>query len=115
MEIAATLGDFDWVIHLDAEYQKARKMLAVGDQYESEDILIKAIIGTGHISDNIKLKDIRETLVDNYELNWTTQKIHTMLISLGFETSFDGKYDKLVANSDLIRRLATEKNIPIEP
>ena len=47
MEIAATLGDFDWVIHLDAEYQKARKMLAVGDQYESEDILIKAVVGIG--------------------------------------------------------------------
>jgi len=115
MEIAATLGDFDWVIHLDAEYQKARKMLAVGDQYESEDILIKAVVGTGDISDNVKLKDIRETLVDSYELKWTTQKIHTILVSLGFEVVFDGKYDRLVADGDLLRRLATERNIPIEP
>lgn len=114
MEIAATLGDFDWLIHLDAEYQKARKMLAVGDQYESEDVLIKAVIAAGGISEDVRLKDIREAL-EELNLRWTTQKIHTVLVSLGFETSFDGKYDRLVGAGDLLRRLATEKNIPIEP
>ena len=115
MEIAGTLGDFDWIIHLDAEYQKARKMLAVGDQYESEDVLIKAVIAAGGISEGVRLKEIREELEHNFNLKWTTQKIHTTLTSLGFETSFDGKYDKLVGAGDLLRRLAMERNIPIEP
>ena len=115
MEIAATLGDFDWVIHLDSEYQKARKMLAVGDQYESEDVLIKAVIAASGESENIKLKDIKQTLFENFNLNWTTQKTHSMLTALGFETIFDGKYDRLVANSALLRGLASEKNIPLEP
>jgi len=115
MEIAATLGDFDWVIQLDSEYQKARKMLAVGDQYESEDILIKAVIAAGGLSEDVKLKDIGEALEHNFNLKWTTQKIHTTLTSLGFETTFDGKYDRLVDAGDLLRQLATERNIPIEP
>jgi len=102
MEIAATLGDFDWVIHLDAEYQKARRMLAVGDQYESEDILIKALIATGGESENVKLKDIKQTLADNFDLNWTTQKVHSMLVSLNFGTIFDGKYDKVIADGGLL-------------
>lgn len=115
MEIASTLDDFDWVIYLDTEYQKARKMLAVGDQYESEDVLIKAVIAAGGILENVRLKDIREELEHNFNLKWSTQKTHTTLTSLGFETSFDGKYDRLVGAGDLLRRLATEKNIPIEP
>lgn len=115
MEIAGTLGDFNWVIQLDSEYKKARKMLAVGDQYESEDVLIKAVIAAGGISEDVRLKDIREELEHNFNLKWTTQKIHTTLTSLGFETTFDGKYDRLVVAGDLLRRLATEKNIPIEP
>ena len=115
MEIAATLRDWDWLISLDSEYQKARKMLAVGDQYESEDVLIKAVIAAGGISEDVRLKDIREALEHNFNLKWTTQKIHTTLTSLGFETTFDGKYDRLVGASDLLRRLATERNIPIEP
>ena len=114
MQIAATLGDFDWVIHLDAEYQKARKMLAVGDQYESEDVLIKAAITAGGISEDVRLKDIRDTLRE-LGLEWTTQKIHTTLTSLSVETTFDGKYDRLAGAGDLLRRLATERNIPIEP
>jgi hypothetical protein len=115
MEIAAILGDWDWLISLDSEYQRAHKMLAVGDQYESEDVLIKAVIAAGGISVNVRLKDIREVLEHNFNLKWTTQKIHTTLTSLGFETNFDGKYDKLVDADDLLRRLATERNIPIEP
>jgi 3-dehydroquinate dehydratase len=114
MEIAATLGDFDWVISLNSEYEKARKMLAVGDQYESEDVLIKAVIAAGGISEDVRLKDIGEALENNFNLKWTTQKVHTTLTSLGFQTHFDGKYDKLVGAGDLLRRLATEKNIPIE-
>jgi energy-coupling factor transporter ATP-binding protein EcfA2 len=113
IEISGALGDFDWVIHLDAEYQKARKMLAVGDQYESEDVLIKAVIAAGGLSENVKLKDIRETLEDLC-LGWTTQKIHTTLTSLGFEIAFDGKYDRVVDAGDLLRRLTRERNIPIE-
>jgi hypothetical protein len=113
MEIAASIGDWDWLISLDAEYQKARKMLAVGDQYESEDVLIKAVIAAGGLSENVRLKDIREALED-LGLGWTTQKIHTTLTSLGFETEFDGKYDRLVGAGDLLRRLATERNIPID-
>lgn len=115
MEIAATLGDFDWVISLDSEYQKARKMLAIGDQYESEDVLIKAVIAAGGISQDVKLKAIGQALENNFNLKWTTQKIHTTLTSLGFETTFDGKYDKLVGAGDLLRRMAAERNIPIEP
>jgi len=114
MEIAATLRDWDWIISLDSEYKKARKMLAVGDQYESEDVLIKAVIAAGGISENVRLKDIREELEHNFNLNWTTQKIHTTLTSLGFETNFDGKYDRLVDAGDLLRRVAAERNIPIE-
>lgn len=114
MEIAATLGDFDWVIHLDMEYQKARKMLAVGDQYESEDVLIKAILATNGESENVKLKDITQTLLDNFLLKWTTQKVHSMLVSLNFEVYFDGKYDRLRANGGLLRQVITERNIPIE-
>lgn len=113
IEVAAKLGDLDWVIHLDAEYQKAKRMLAVGDQYESEDVLIKATIGAGGITQEIRLKDIRESLENNFNLSWTTQRIHTTLTSLGFETHFDGKYDRLVNAGDLLRRLATERNIPI--
>jgi len=115
MEIAATLGDFDWVIHLDAEYQKACKMLAVGDQYESEDVLIKAVIAAGGISEDVTLKDIRVVLEQNFDLKWTSQRIHTTLVSLGFKTDFDGRYDRLVGAGDLLRRLANERNIPIEP
>lgn len=115
MEIAATIGDWNWLISLDSEYQRARKMLAVGDQYESEDVLVKAAIAAGAISVDVRLKDIRETLERNFNLKWTTQKIHTTLTSLGFVITFDGKYDKLVGAGDLLRRLATEKNIPIEP
>ena len=115
MEIAASLGDFDWIINLDAEYQKARKMLAVGDQYESEDVLIKAVIAAGGISEDVKLKEIREVLENNFNLKWSTQRIHTTLTSLGLETNFDGKYDKLVGAGNILRQLATERNIPIEP
>ena len=114
MEIAATLGDFDWVIHLDAEYQKARKMLAVGDQYESEDVLIKAILATDGESEDVKLKDITQTLSDDFLLKWTTQKVHSMLVSLNFEVYFDGKYDRVRADGGLLRQLMTERNIPIE-
>lgn len=114
IEIAGVLGDFDWVIHLDAEYQRARKMLAVGDQYESDDVLIKAVTAAGGLSEDVRLKDIREAL-EELGLNWSTQKIHTTLTSLGFETNFDGRYDKLVNAGDLLRELARERNIPIEP
>jgi energy-coupling factor transporter ATP-binding protein EcfA2 len=115
IEIAGALGDFDWVIHLDEEYKRARKMLAVGDQYESEDVLIKAVIAAGGLSGAVKLKDIRESLEHNFDLKWSSQKVHTTLTSLGFETNFDGKYDRLVNAGDLLRRLATERNIPLEP
>lgn len=115
IEIAGALGDFDWVIHLDAECQKARKMLAVGDQYESEDVLIKAAIAAGGLSGDVRLKVIRDSLEDSFELKWTAQKVHTTLTSLGFETKFNGKYDILVNGGDLLRRLARERNIPVEP
>lgn len=114
IEIAGALVDLDWVIHLDAEYQKARKMLAIGDQYESEDILIKAVIAAGGLSEDVRLKDIRESLEHDFSLRWTTQKIHTTLTSLGIETTFDGKYDRLIGAGDLLIGLARERNIPIE-
>jgi hypothetical protein len=114
IEIAGVLGDFDWVIYLNEEYKRAQKMLAVGDQYESEDVLIKAVIAAGGLSENVRLKDVREAL-EELGLGWSAQKIHVTLTSLGLETTYDGKYDKLVNAGGLLRRLASERNIPIEP
>jgi len=110
IEIAGVLGDFDWVIYLDEEYKKARKMLAVGDQYESEDVLIKAVIAAGGLSEDVRLKDVRESLEHSFNLKWSTQRIHATLVSLGIDTNFDGKYDRIVeAGCKKPRTLTQEK------
>ena len=89
-------------------------MLAVGDQYESEDVLIKAAISAGALLENARLTDVRQAL-EQMDVKWSTQKVHTTLTSLGLETKWDGKYDRLVNAGDPLRQLAKERNIPIDP
>ena len=60
---------------------------------------------------NIKLVQIKNTLRDHFDLKWSTQQTHAMLEDLGFEVKFYAGYDWLVANEELLERLAKERNL----
>ena len=91
-------------------------MLSVGDQYEPEDVLIKAIMAccNGNFNRAIKLNDIKSKLENNFDVKWTTQNIHAMAVSLGFTVSFYQGYDHLRANPELLATLANERGITWE-
>lgn len=112
-EIATTIGDAEWLGYQIGELRRAQQMLAVGDQYEPEDVLIKSIMAScnGNFNHNIQLKDIRGVLADRFEVKSTTQQIHTMVVSLGFTVHFYQGYDHLVADNDLLTTLANERGL----
>lgn len=115
-EIATTIGDADWLGYQLGELRRAQQMLYVGDQYEPEDVLIKAIMACcdGNFYQAIRLKDIKGMLEDHFDVGWTTQQIHTMVVSLGFDVRFYQGYDHLAANNDLLMTLANERGITWE-
>jgi hypothetical protein len=117
-EIATTIGDADWLSYQIGELRKAQQMLSLGDEYEPEDVLIKAIVAccNGNLNGAIKLNDIKGKLENNFDVKWTTQQIHTMAVSLGFNVHFYQGYDHLTANNELLMTLANERNIRwVEP
>jgi len=115
-EIAITIGDAEWLGYQLGELRRAQQMLQAGDQYEPEDVLIKAIVVccNGNFNEAIKLKDIKTKLESNFDVKWTTQNIHAMVVSLGFTVRFYQGYDHLVANNELLTRLANERNVTWE-
>ena len=115
-EIATTIGDADWLSYQFGELRRAQQMLYVGDQYEPEDVLIKAIMAccNGNFNRAIKLNDIKSKLENNFDVKWTTQNIHAMAVSLGFTVSFYQGYDHLRANPELLATLANERGITWE-
>jgi hypothetical protein len=116
--VATYCGDSTWLEYSKEEMGKASKSLSMGDQYEPEDELIKAIIASSTLGfkHNIKLKEINRTFRDNFDLKWSTQKIHAMCVEdLGFEVKYYAGYDWLVSNPQLLMKLAKEKNIDMSP
>ncbi|MFC1977176.1 hypothetical protein ACFLWS_02780 [Chloroflexota bacterium] len=115
-EIATTIGDAEWLGYQLGELRRAQQMLSAGDQYEPEDVLIKAIMAccNGDFNRAIKLKDIKNRLESNFDVKWTTQSVHTMVVSLGFEIGFYQGYDHLRANPELLTTLANERGIAWE-
>jgi hypothetical protein len=111
-EIATTIGDAEWLGYQLGELRRAQQMLRVGDEYEPEDALLKAILAccNGNFSTAIVLKEIRSKL-EEIDEKWTTQQIHTMVVSLGFTVRFYQGYDHLVANPELLTTMANERGI----
>jgi hypothetical protein len=115
--IAATCQDKDWLRYELTEMDRATRTLAMGDQYEPEDVLLKAVIASSvkGLNRATKLIDIRKTLSEHFDLKWSTQRIHAMLSDLGFEVTFYAGYDRLKANEELVMRLAKERGIDSTP
>ncbi|HUU64183.1 MAG TPA: hypothetical protein VMX96_09755 [Dehalococcoidia bacterium] len=113
--VATFCGDNDWLEYELEEMARAARALAMGDQYEPEDIMIKAIIAASEkgFKHNIKLVEIKNTMREHFDLKWSTQKIHAMIEDLGFSVKFYAGYDWLVANEELLERLAKERNLDL--
>lgn len=115
-EIATTIGDAEWLGYQLGELRRAQQMLSVGDQYEPEDVLIKAIMAccNGEFNRAIKLSGIKGKLENNFDVKWTTQHIHAMVVSLGFTVKFYQGNDHLRANPELLATLAGERGLAWE-
>ncbi|MFC1965076.1 hypothetical protein ACFLWG_03645 [Chloroflexota bacterium] len=115
-EIATTIGDAEWLGYQLVELRRAQQMLSVGDQYEPEDVLIKAIMAccNGDFIQAITLNVIKGKLEYPFGVKWTTQHIHAMVVSLGFTVKFYQGYDHLRANPELLASLASERGITWE-
>ncbi|MFC2045595.1 hypothetical protein ACFLUH_02845 [Chloroflexota bacterium] len=115
--VATFLNDTEWLEYEGQEMIKATRSLAMGDQYEPEDILLKAVIACSDIEfkKNIKLVNLKRTVREHFDLKWSSQRIHAMLGDLGFQFKFYAGYDWLEFNYELLRRQAEERNIELSP
>lgn len=110
--VAKSVGDYEWIEYAKQQMEIDEKSLLAGQGYEPGQAVLLTLkslmIMEGGVYKDVKIRDVKRELQDNFDVRLLIYQIDQMVLDLGFNVTKPSGIPIIKANKELLDKLLKE-------